>query len=143
MEENLREILTKYSSKGLDKEPEEEKKESLPIPSNPKYSDIPDIFFDDILHRYKITKQEIIVLMFLYRKTWCGANIYKGHGISPLFSYEMLAQKCATEKSLLLDALKKLEVLGLITAVRPGQYFIRKFFLEQWDDQFHFNYHDF
>ena len=56
----------------------------------PSTSEIPDLFFDEIVVQYKLSRIDIVVLMYLYRKVWCRPNLFKLHGISPLLSHQVM-----------------------------------------------------
>jgi DNA-binding MarR family transcriptional regulator len=112
-------------------------------PNEPTYSEIPDIFFDTILTNYKLTRIEIMVTMYLYRKVWCRPNIYKTYGISQMMSLTEMANALNVEMDDVYNSLRKLEEFGFITTVRSGQYFVRKYFLKEFDEQFSQTYDDF
>lgn len=112
-------------------------------PNGPTYSEIPDIFFDTILTNYKLTRIEIMVTMYLYRKVWCRPNIYKTYGISQMMSLTEMANALNVEMDDVYNSLIKLEEFGFITTVRSGQYFVRKYFLKEFDEQFSQTYDDF
>ena len=50
-------------------------------------SEIPDLFFDDILVKIKLTRTEVLLLMYLYRITWCRPNLHRKYGIAPMISH--------------------------------------------------------
>ncbi len=112
-------------------------------PNEPTYSEIPDLFFDTILTNYKLTRIEIMVTMYLYRKVWCRPNIYKTYGISQMMSLTEMAQALNVELDDVYNSLRKLEEFGFITTVRSGQYFVRKYFLKEFDEEFSQTYDDF
>ena len=56
-------------------------------------SEIPDIFFDQILVNYKLSRQEVLVLMYLYRLVWRRPNLHRDYGIGPLLSYNDMAMQ--------------------------------------------------
>ena len=105
-------------------------------PEVPTVSEIPDIFFDEILPQFKLTRPEISVLMFLYRQIWCRPNLYRDHGIGPLNSYADISRHLHLQQGEVITALKNLETHQLVLAVRAGQYFVRKFFTEEFDDKY-------
>jgi DNA-binding MarR family transcriptional regulator len=111
--------------------------------NEPTFSEIPDLFFDTILTNYKLTRIEIMVTMYLYRKVWCRPNIYKTYGISQMMSLTEMAQALNVELDDVYNSLRKLEEFGFITTVRSGQYFVRKYFLKEFDQQFSQTYDDF
>ena len=45
------------------------------------FSDIPDIFFDEILQNYRLARQEIQILLYFYRQVWSKPNLYKKYGL--------------------------------------------------------------
>lgn len=102
----------------------------------PTISEIPDVFFDEILIQFKLTRIEISVLMYLYRQVWCRPNLYRDHGIGPLNSYSDISRLLHLGQSEVISTLKTLESHQLISAVRAGQYFVRKFFTEELDEKY-------
>ena len=131
---DIRSVLSMYKSKtktdqGHDPAPSVE-------PEIPTLSEIPDIFFDEILPHFKLTRPEISVLMFLYRQVWCRPNLYRDHGIGPLNSYADISRLLHMQQGEVINALKNLETHQLVMAVRAGQYFVRKFFTEEFDDKY-------
>lgn len=117
----------------------------IPAPHNevPTISEIPDVFFDDILPEYKLTRIEIIVLMYVYRRVWCRPNLYKVYGISQLMSHTEMAQNLRITIDEVYSALKKLENYMLISTIRSGQYFVRRFFTKHLDESYRQAYSDF
>jgi hypothetical protein len=115
----------------------------MPALPTPSYSEIPDIFFDNILTSYKLSRIEIIVLMYLYRKVWCKPNLYRVYGISQLMSLTEMAKTLNVLTDDVYSSLLKLEEFGFISTVRSGQYFVRKFFLKEYDEYFTQTYDDF
>lgn len=138
--EDIRSVLSQFN--GKKKKSETQKSESRPI-SQASLSEIPDLFFDDILNRFKLTRNEIVVLMTLYRQTWCRPNLYKSHGIGPLNSYSDLSTQLHLTTDELSHCLRSLENYGFIETVRSGQYFVRKYFTEHLDHQFGQDYDQF
>ncbi len=106
-------------------------------------SAIPDLFFDEILVHMRLTRIEILVFLYIYRKVWVKPNLYKTHGISPLLSYTEMAQHLKVEVDDIYSALKNLENLGLIETIRAGQYFVRRFFTKNFDEMAGQSYDDF
>jgi DNA-binding MarR family transcriptional regulator len=100
-------------------------------------------FFDEILHQFKLSRNEITTLMFLYRQTWSRPNLYKSHGISPLNSYAEMANFLHITTDELSHSLRSLENYWFIETVRSGQYFVRKFFTEALDTRFGQDYNEF
>lgn len=140
--EDIRSVLSQFHSKkrkdlsGVDKSSPERIK-------SPNTSEIPDVFFDVILRRFKISRHEITLLMVLYRQVWCRANLYKDHGIGPLNSYADLSTQLGVSPDEIAHLIRSLENYGFIETVRAGQYFVRKYFTEELDTQFGQSYNDF
>lgn len=111
--------------------------------SSPSVSEIPDLFFDDILKNFKLTRVEIMVIMYLYRRVWCRPNLYKMHGISPLMSHTDMANNLNLALEDVYHALRQLEEYNFISTIRSGQYFVRKYFTREHDDHFGQTYDDF
>lgn len=111
--------------------------------AGPSTSEIPDLFFDEILVEYKLSRIEIMILMFLYRRVWCKPNLYKTYGISPLLSHKEIENSLKLNIDEIYHALRKLEDLGFISTIRSGQYFVRKYFTKENDESFHQTYDDF
>ena len=138
--EDIRSVLTQFHSK---------KKKTDAQKGNPSpdklasASEIPDLFFDEIHHQFKLSRNEITTLMFLYRQTWSRPNLYKSHGISPLNSYAEMASFLHITTDELSHSLRSLENYGFIETVRSGQYFVRKFFTEALDTRFGQDYNEF
>ena len=109
----------------------------------PTSSDIPDLFFDEILIEYKLSRVEIMVMMYLYRQVWCGPNLYKIYGISQLLSHTEMSKSLNTPIEDIYSGLRKLEENGFITTVRSGQYFVRKYFTKDNDGKYHQTYDNF
>lgn len=129
---NIRSILASHNSK----QPKKEKDLAHEGPSNsPTVSEIPDVFFDKILTENKLTRIEILVLMYLYRKVWCKPNINKKHGISDVYSYEKIQNDLKIGQEDLLQALRSLESYQYIETIRSGQYFVRRYFTEALDKE--------
>lgn len=105
--------------------------------------EIPDVFFDDILVTYKLTRIEMMVLMYLYRNVWCKPNLYRVHGLSQILSHSEMSGHLKITLDEIYHALRKVEELGFIETIRSGQYFVRRYFTEEYDDKFGQNYDDF
>jgi DNA-binding transcriptional ArsR family regulator len=139
--EDIRSVLSLFNSKRLK---EKETHNSGVGPTEvPSCSEIPDVFFDIILQKYKLGRQEVGLLMFLYRQVWCRPNLYKDHGIGPLNSYTDLCKALGISLEELGQHLRTLERYGFIETVRSGQYFVRKYFTEDLDKRFGQHYNDF
>ena len=106
-------------------------------------SEIPDIFFDDILVKFRLSRIEIVVLMYIYRRVWCWPNLHKAYGISPLLSYQQMSKDMGITPEENQAALLKLQEFGLIQIMRAGQYFVRQYFTKELDDYYQKNYDDF
>lgn len=109
----------------------------------PTTSEIPDIFFDEVLVDYKLNRMEVLVLMYLYRRVWCRPNLYKEFGISQLMAHTEMAKQLKLSIEEIYQALRKLEELGFIGTIRSGQYFVRKYFTKDNDEKFGQTYDDF
>lgn len=106
-------------------------------------SSIPDVFFDQILVHMKLSRIEILVFIYIYRKVWIKPNLYKAHGISPIMSYTEMAHHLNVQLDQIYQALKALENLELIETIRAGQYFVRRFFTKEYDELAQQTYDDF
>jgi DNA-binding MarR family transcriptional regulator len=139
---DIRKILSQFHSKTKDNTHSTQK--SVTVPSiQPSISEIPDLFFDDILTNNKLTRTEITVLIFLYRQVWSRPNQYKSHGIGPLNSYSEMANYLHISTEDLSHNLRSLENYGFIETVRSGQYFVRKYFTEILDAKYGQDYDQF
>lgn len=140
--EDIRSILSQFHSKKRRGQEEVQKSGTGPH-AQASISSIPDVFFDEVLFKFKLSRPEITLLMYLYRQVWCRPNLYKSHGIGPLNSYvEMsLALNMSTDE--LSQHLRALENYGFIETVRSGQYFVRKFFTEALDTKYGQDYDQF
>ena len=126
--EDIRSLLSMYRARsGKDTVQAPEKATS---PESPTTSEIPDVFFDEILPHVKLTRYEVMVLMVLYRQVYCRPNLYRSHGIGPLNSYQDLARAMNITQEELIHAIRSLEEHAFIQTIRAGQYFVRKFFTE-------------
>ncbi len=139
--EDIRSVLSQFHTKK--KSTAETQKSSTRPDAMALSSEIPDVFFDVVLQKYKLNRPEITLLMFLYRQVWCRPNLYKSHGIGPLNSYSDLCTNLGLSIEELGTYLRVLENYGFIETVRSGQYFVRKFFTEELDAQFGQNYDEF
>lgn len=129
---DLQEILAAHRSKrrkGI--HPRNSKKNITPT-----YAEIPDIFFDDILVKFKLNRAEIIVLMYLYRRVWCRPNINKVYGISDVLSHIEMSKQTNIPMQEIHLSIQKLESLGFIETIRSGQYFVRRYFTLENDNLF-------
>ena len=106
-------------------------------------SEIPDVFFEEILAHVKLSRIDITVLMYLYRRVWCRSNLYREYGISPMLSLAEMAKILNLKIDELYQAFKHLEDFGFIATIRSGQYFVRKYFTREFDEKFAQTYDDF
>lgn len=139
--EDLRTILNSHNPKSQDKGQGPPNPQELGPQATT--SEIPDIFFDDILVHYKLTRVEILMLMFFYRITWCRPNLYKKYGISPMFTYTDIAGQLDISMDMLHQTIRRIEAFGFIETIRPGQYFVRKYFTPEHDQKFGQSYDNF
>jgi hypothetical protein len=109
----------------------------------PTTSEIPDVFFDDILVHFRLSRLEINVLMYLYRRVWCKPNLYRKHGLSQLQSHSEMCAVLSISLEEIYQALRSLEGYGFIETIRSGQYFVRKYFTKELDEAFAHSYDDF
>lgn len=140
--EDIRSVLSQFNARKK-RENEEVQKSGVRPASIASSSEIPDVFFDVVLQQYKLNRQEITLLMYLYRQVWCRPNLYKSHGIGPLNSYVEMGANLGITTDELTNHMRSLEKLGLIETVRSGQYFVRKYFTEDLDGQYGQNYDEF
>lgn len=119
-------------------------------PANPMYdhnmptsSEIPDLFFDEILVKFKLTRVEILCLMYLYRSTWSKPNLHRKYGIAPIVSHNELAIRLDISNEILHQTIRRLEGFDFIETIRSGQYFVRKFFTETNDRMYGQTYDNF
>lgn len=111
--------------------------------ASPTVSEIPDIFFDQVLIDFKLTRVEVMVLMYLYRRVWCRPNLYKVYGISQLLSHSEMSKNLSLPMENIYQSLRKVEEYGFISTIRSGQYFVRKYFTKEADESFAQTYDDF
>ena len=109
----------------------------------PSSSEIPDLFFDQVLVEYKLSRIEIMVLMYLYRQVWCRPNIYKEYGISQLLSLPKMAVYLNLPVSDVHNALQTIEKHDFISTIRVGQYFVRRYFSKKNDHYYAQTYDSF
>lgn len=129
--EDLRSILTSHHSKvdssiGNNQGP-------IKAKVNATTSEIPDLFFDEILIKHKLTRVEILLLMYLYRITWCKPNLYQKYGIAPIISHSEVMTKLDLSSEIFHQTIRQLENFGFIETIRSGQYFVRKYFTQEND----------
>jgi DNA-binding MarR family transcriptional regulator len=111
--------------------------------SHPTTSEIPDVFFDEVLVDFKLTRVEVMIIMALYRKTYCRPNLYKKHGISPLLALDELEEALKIDDNQFFHSLRSLETYGLIETIRSGQFFVRRYFTEEIDKRYGQSYDSF
>ena len=109
----------------------------------PSTSEIPDIFFDKIVVDFKLSRIEILVLMYIYRRVWCLPNLHRSHGISQMMSHTEMAKNLGLAIEDVYSSLRKLEEYDFIRTIRAGQYFSRRFFSKELDASFGQTYDDF
>lgn len=136
--EDLRSILSSHQIKSK----ANETKEPVEVISASS-SEIPDLFFDEVLVRYKLSRVEILVLMYLYRLTWCRPNLHKKFGIAPIVSHADLGALFDLSPDALHQNIRSLESFGFIETIRAGQYFVRKYFTEENDKKYGQSYDNF
>lgn len=107
------------------------------------FVEIPELFFDEIMDDYHLSRNEIRVLLFLYRQVWCYPNLYSKYGISPLNNLLELSKNFKISYNDLHKVIKKLEDYEFIHTIRSGQYFVRRFFLPEYDKLYNQEYDDF
>lgn len=137
--EDLRSILSSHNSKIA---PEGGTSEYL----KSRYattSEIPDLFFDDILVTFKLNRVEILLLMYLYRITWCKPNLHRKYGIAPIISHAEVAANLDLSIETFYQTLRNLESFKFIETIRSGQYFVRKYFTEENDKLYGQTYDNF
>jgi hypothetical protein len=139
--EDIRSVLSQFNTKK--KRETDVQKSSVGPVKTASSSEIPDVFFDNILLKFKLNRHEISLLMYLYRQVWCRPNLYKSHGIGPLNSYAELSSTLTITVEELGQYLRVLENFGFIETVRSGQYFVRKYFTEALDQQYGQDYDEF
>lgn len=109
----------------------------------PSSSEIPDVFFDKVIVDYKLSRIEILVLMYIYRRVWCFPNLHRSHGISQMMSHTEMAKNLGLAIEDVYSALRKLEEYDMIKTIRAGQYFARRYFRKELDEAFLQSYDDF
>ncbi len=135
---DLHSILQSHKLKGDDAKTSQ----SSPEPK-PSSSQIPDIFFDRVLVEYKLTRVDVLILIYLYRRVWCRPNLYQKHGISQLLSLTEMVNQLDVGLDDIHNCIRKLENFGFVSTIRVGQYFVRKFFTKEYDELYGQSYDDF
>lgn len=113
------------------------------VDHSPHSSEIPDVFFDQVIVDYKLSRIEILVLMYIYRRVWSFPNLHRSHGISQMMSHTEMAKNLGLVIEDVYSALRKLEEYDFIRTIRAGQYFSRRYFTKALDEQYGQNYDDF
>lgn len=139
--EEVRSIIATYDKNSLIKSGHDPSKKPKKLEAS--YSDIPDVFFDEVLVQNKLKRSEVLLLMYLYRITWCRSNIHQKHGISPLVDYEEVSAKLAMSIPEFHQVIHSLSAYGFIEVIRAGQYFVRRYFLKELDLRYGQTYDDF
>lgn len=141
---DLHSILATHNSKTKRKEKDDEVKvEKTPKRDKVSFSEIPDVFFDEIIVNYKLSRVEIMTLMYLYRHVWCRPNLYRVYGLSQILSHTEIANNLRLTIDDVYQALRKLEKLDFIETIRSGQYFVRRYFTPENDMFYNQTYDDF
>ena len=138
---DIHSILADHRSKGKAEDNQDVGGSSVEL--GPSTSEIPDIFFDKIIVDYKLSRIEILVLMYIYRRVWCFPNLHRSHGISQMMSHTEMAKNLTIAIEDVYSALRKLEEYDFIRTIRAGQYFSRRFFSKELDANFNQTYDDF
>jgi hypothetical protein len=138
---DLQSILAEHrSQKKMDSS---QNKGELHLDNKPTFSEIPDIFFDKIIVDFKLSRIEILVLMYIYRRVWCFPNLHRSHGISQMMSHTEMGKNLNIVIEDVYLALRKLEEYDMIRTIRAGQYFARRFFSKAMDELYEQTYDDF
>ena len=111
--------------------------------SHPNSSEIPDVFFDKVVIDFKLSRIEILVLMYIYRRVWCYPNLHRDYGISPMMSHTEMAKVLHLPIEDVYSALRRLEEHEFIKTIRAGQYFVRRYFTKANDEELDQSYSDF
>ncbi|MBC7540819.1 MAG: hypothetical protein H7281_18505 [Bacteriovorax sp.] len=138
---DLQSILAEHRSKKM--EDSSHNKSGGGPQLKPTSSEIPDIFFDKIIVDFKLSRIEILVLVYIYRRVWCFPNLHRSHGISQMMSHTEMAKNLSLAIEDVYSALRKLEEYDMIRTIRAGQYFSRRFFSKEMDKVFEQTYDDF
>lgn len=138
---DLQSILAEHRSKK--KQDSSHDKGGGDLTHAPSSSEIPDIFFDKVIVDYKLSRIEILVLMYIYRRVWCFPNLHRSHGISQMMSHTEMAKNLGLAIEDVYSALRKLEEYDMIKTIRAGQYFARRYFSRELDEAFEQTYDDF
>lgn len=139
---DLQSILHSHRSKGNQKDTQHEGGDET-YKAKPTLAEIPDLFFDQVIVDYKLSRIEILVLMYIYRRVWCYPNLHRDHGISPMMSHTEMARVLHLAIEDVYSALRKLEEHEFIKTIRAGQYFVRRYFTKALDEELGQSYSDF
>jgi DNA-binding MarR family transcriptional regulator len=137
---DLHSILATHNSKEKDKRPPKETGDGNEKPS---IAEIPDLFFDQFLVQHKLTRIEVLVMMYLYRSVYCKPNLFKIYGLTPVMSHKTISENLNISLDDIYHSLRKLEELGTIETIRSGQYFVRKYFSSDNDLRYKQKYDNF
>jgi len=141
--EDIKSILSQFHAKKSQESLKTVNDSARPPSAAPHSSEIPDMFFSEILSEFKLARIDIAVYLFLYTQVWSKPNLYRSHGIGPLNSYQGMSKELHFTQDEILHSLKALENLSLIESVRAGQYFVRKYFTESNDLKYGQDYDEF
>lgn len=140
---DIHSILADHRSKGKSDDGSNAETGGRNFELGPSTSEIPDVFFDKIIVDYKLSRVEILVLMYIYRRVWCLPNLHRSHGISQMMSHTEMAKNLGLAIEDIYSSLRKLEEYDFIRTIRAGQYFSRRFFSKEMDTAFGQTYDDF
>ena len=131
----IRRVLEKFPSK---KELTSSSNENVSNELNNEctFIDIPEVFFTDVMERIALNRNELRVILYLYRQIYCYPNLYEKYGISQLNDLLELSKYFKLNYNELHKILKSLESYELIQTIRSGQYFIRRYFFTEYDEFF-------
>jgi len=138
--EDVRSIIAGHTSKKSTQTSRASKEPQIKVATT---SEIPDLFFDEILVDYKLSRIDIQVLMFLYRQVWCRPNLFREFGIGPVQTYIDISSSLNLTIDDLQQSLRILEACQFVETIRAGQYFVRKYFTQENDALYGQHYNDF
>ncbi len=139
---DLQSILQGHRSKSIQKDVHDKGGDET-LKLKPTLAEIPDLFFDRIIVDYKLSRIEILVLMYIYRRVWCYPNLHREHGISPMMSHSEMAKTLHLPIEDVYSALRRIEEHEFIKTIRAGQYFVRRYFTKLNDEDLGQTYNDF
>lgn len=140
---DIHSVLADHKKKNLGNNQEEEQHSSEGLKPHKELIQIPDLFFDKIIVEYKLSRHDILVLMYIYRRVWCYPNLYQKHGLSPMMSHTEMSKVLGMNIEEVYFSLRKLEEFDFLKTLRAGQYFVRKYFTKEMDEFFDFTYDEF